>query len=333
MSFLPISRSDGAQTERAASTAYLLLNSADRNQNASVGGTSEVEGQRWNDFRLQRAQPLLGSFARRIRPVEVRFPWFIPNIMAGRNDTLWFNFAPYTTPVFITLPSKFYLPAELVTELNAAIAVVQPTTPPTFAYDVIEQTYTISNTGTDFVMGTTAANVAAGPAVIPASTFTEFQNNASLLKTLGYTWNIQGLLIATGGEARGLATLSSYTDYVDIQSNKLMNYTDVWDGSGGEGVKNLIVRIYADNEISIPTADGGDYPVTCRPFPIHRQFMMPKAIKWNPQASIDWLDIRVVDMYGELVPIPPYNVTDSPAVTSPYRQYPDFQITLLCSED
>lgn len=326
----PSSR-ENVRTERAPATAYLLLNSADRNQTAQVGGSETDEGQKWNDFILQRAQPLLGSFARRIRPVEVRFPWFIPNVMVGKNDQITFNFAGATGIQTITIPSNFYLPADLVTALDTAVAGVKVGgNPPTFDYDNVNQVYTVTNPagGEDFYMGTSVATAVAIPA---KSTFADFQQSASLLKTLGYTWNIQGQNIGAGGSATGLATNSSYTDFVDIQSSKLMNYVDVWDGSGGEGTKNMICRIYADNEISIPTGDGGDYPVTSRPFPIHRQFMFPKSIRWNPEASIDWIDIRVVDMYGGLIPVPPYNITD--AQVSPYRQYPDFQITLACSED
>jgi hypothetical protein len=61
-----------------------------------------------------------------------------------------------------------------------------------------------------------------------------------------------------------------------------------------------------------------------RPFQIHRQYANPKYLKQNPNQMIDWVDIQVVDEYGDLVYIP------DPTTG---RSYPDFQITLLASEN
>jgi hypothetical protein len=324
---------DDAMTERVGSNAYLFLNSADRNYNASPGTylANQAIDVAWNDFRIQRSQQLIGSFARRIRPVDVKFAWSIPNIMTGKNDVIYFLVG--ATDYVITLPSSFYTPAELATALTAALqtAVGGTDVAPVITYDAVNMRYTATcpaTTGDDFIMT---------PYADPATySFAQYQNSPSLFKTLGFTYDQASSPppIAPGAFMTGVPTLSSYTDYVEILSNKIMTYTDVWDGQSGDGGRNAIMRIQAQDETSmnqLTDAEGNTIPTTCRPFQIYRQFKMPKAIKWNPDSTIDWLDISVVDMYGQLVPLPPYN--SSSTRTGGLGYYPDFQITLLCSED
>jgi hypothetical protein len=176
--------------------------------------------------------------------------------------------------------------------------------------------------------------------VIPDLTLFRFTNNPSLFKTLGFTLAYQGVTVAADEKITSNPTLSSYTDYIEILSNKIMTYTDVWDGQSGNGGSNAIMRIQATDETSMNTlvdANENPLPITCRPFVIYRQFKMPKAIKWNPDSTIDWFDIKVVDQYGEIVPLPvPDPLVQANAVANGLvynPAYPDFQITLLASED
>lgn len=325
---------DDAVTERVGSTAYLFLNSADRNQNAVPGGNTVTQpiDVAWNDFKIQRPQQLLGSFARRIRPTDVKFPWYIPNIMKGKNDVIYFTVGG--TDYTITLVSEFYLPSELVTALNNALqtAVGGSGLAPIFTYDTKNQRYTVTSpasTGDTFLMYPTSPSS-------PSPSFDTWTNTPSLFKTLGFTYSQADSppTIVSGEFMTGVQTLSSYTDYVEILSNKMMTYTDVWDGQSGQGGSNAIMRIQATDETSmnqLTDVNGEPLPNTCRPFVIYRQFKMPKAIKWNPDSTIDWLDIKVVDMYGSLIPLPAFN--QSSTITGGVSYYPDFQITLLASED
>jgi hypothetical protein len=54
---------------------------------------------------------------------------------------------------------------------------------------------------------------------------------------------------------------------------------------------------------------------------------------WNKEAVIDLLDISVLDQYGNLVPLPVIAGAQSVAPIETIGAYPDFQITLLASEN
>jgi hypothetical protein len=136
-------------------------------------------------------------------------------------------------------------------------------------------------------------------------------------------------LVLPSSTLTGNPTNSSYTDYVDITSDKLMTYTDVRDGSSTEGApSSVLARIYANDEVSVPATN----PITSAPFYIHRQFKNAKNIKWNPDAVIDWCDIQVRDMYGNLVYLPTNPIPQISPTPQVPATYPDFQLTLLASE-
>jgi len=123
-----------------------------------------------------------------------------------------------------------------------------------------------------------------------------------------------------------------YSEYVDIVSNKLNYYTDQKDGSSDPLTSDsLVCRLYLTDEISLANGNGQDFS---QPFIIHRQFKNPKAVMWNKNAVVDWLDISVYDEYGELVPLPQISVSNGTDPAS-FKEgaYPNFQITLLATEN
>jgi hypothetical protein len=324
-----------ATTIRIPSTQYLVIDSADRQQNATFTPAGDIDIQPWNNFRIQKRQSVLNAFARRIQPVEIRFPWFIPNITRLNNTiVLGGNGGDFV----LTLPLAanganigFYTPTQIVTALNAAIVVVvpPPAVPPVFSYDSATMQYTFDNpiaTADTFTLNTAVS-------VAPGKSAKDFFDSASLMRTLGFTPLQQAEAILPGSSMTGLPCLSSYTDYVDICSDKLMYYTDVKDGSSADRASSssVMIRLYANDEVSIPTVSAG-VPITCAPFMIHRQFKNAKSIKWDSQAVIDWLDIQVYDMFGNLIPLPTNFITETVASSQP-GYYPDFQITMLASEN
>lgn len=311
-------------TERASSSQYLVINSADRNQNSSLDGFDS--GASWSDFKVQKPQAILDGFARRIRPVEIRFPWFVPNISV-KNNKLWLLIDPGIPPSTlktIVLPPGFYTPSSLVSALNLALATAVPTSPPIFSYNQVSYTYTLTVGSASVVLYS----------IDPANNnnlLADWYNRASLLKTLGFYNTQAGALVTPTATMTGGSTLSSYTDYVDIVSDKLMYYTDVKDGSSSNQNTNtsLIMRVFATNEVSLADANG--VPQTCTPFLISRQFKNAKNIQWNPDAMVDWLDIKVLDMYGDVIDLPQYR---APGISGFQNgSYPDFQITFLASEN
>lgn len=324
-----------ATTIRISSTQYLVVDSADRQQNAALSQAGDLAIQPWNNFRVQKRQSVLNAFARRIQPSEIRFPWFIPNITSFNNTIV---LGTGTGDFVLTLPLAaaganigFYTPTQIITALNAAIvvAIPLPAIPPVFSYDSATMQYTFSNPiGTLDIF---TLNTLVSPA--PGKTPQEFFSTPSLMRTLGFTPLQQAEAIVEDNSMTGLPTNSSYTDYVDICSDKLMYYTDVRDGSSADTASSssIVVRLYANDEVSIPTITAG-VPITCGPFMIHRQFRNAKSIKWDPEAVIDWLDIQIYDMFGNLVYLPRNFITETQVSSQP-GYYPDFQLTFLASEN
>ena len=121
---------------RHSATQYLVLNSKDRFLVGQPSTKLETDGttttrpggvafQNWNNFKLQRPQNLMESFATRLVVSEVRFPYWIPNINE-RNNTIWIRAeinAPGEQYAFfkIVVPTGFYTPSEFKTALQNAM--------------------------------------------------------------------------------------------------------------------------------------------------------------------------------------------------------------------
>jgi len=140
-----------------------------------------------------------------------------------------------------------------------------------------------------------------------------------------------GFLFGVSEPFSGNYTETLYTQYVDIISNKYNQYTTNLDGNSySSGSNRLLARVYLADE----TSTGNNYSTLYEPFVIHRQFRNPKMVMWNKGAVVDWMDISVVDQYNTLVPLPNLDVVGNPTeVTKKPASYPDFQITLLATEN
>jgi hypothetical protein len=266
------------------------------------------------------------AFATRITISEVRFPWFIPNINST-NNTIWLQ-AEANLPVSpltiypIVVPSGFYTWDLLTTTLNGLIRETTALNPPV-----------VSTNGSQFIF---TPGVASGSMfslywynpLTNAPTNQQYLTQSSLALTMGFDWeqvsggsNVTQALI-------GNPTELLYTQYVDIVSEKLNYYSQVKDGSSaGSTNKALICRLYISDEVSIG-AQIGQIPTI-----IHRQFKNPKQIMWNKDAVIDFLDVSVLDQFGQLVPLPTIAGVQSMYPKQKIGAWPNFQITLLASEN
>jgi hypothetical protein len=118
----------------------------------------------YNDFNVQTVGgPIIQGNISKIRVSEVFFPYDIPTIVQGRNDTMIIaaialtNTAPGvftagTTSVEVTIPSDWYSPAELVNAVETAtVAALTTAGIPvdiSFNYDFVGQYVTVANTAT-----------------------------------------------------------------------------------------------------------------------------------------------------------------------------------------
>ena len=340
---------------RKPATQLLTLNSADRFQNTTTantrtsvinpttkkyersGATQSVYKQPWNNFILQRPQNLMEAFATRISVTEVRFPWYIPNINTY-NNTIWLVCEDTSTgnPLNIypvKIPDGFYTLQAMVTAINTALAglstfVPPPVAVPTFAVVGNNQVKVSPFPGSggqfnfywfDPYVNTTAPSE------------NQYLNSASLAKTLGFSFSqVSGEGTNNTQPLLGSPTEGLYTQYVDIVSEKLNYYSQTKDGSSASSTnKALICRLYYADEVSITQMS----PIGTAPFVIHRQFKTPKEIMWNKQAVIDSLDVSVLDQYGQLVPLPTIKQPQGGLNRSTEGAWPDFQISLLASEN
>ena len=316
---------------RLPSTQLLNLNSADRTQNSVAGGQKAVS-QPWNSFILQRPQNLMEAFATRITVSEVRFPWYVPNINTN-NNRIWITAEANTmgnplTTYLLTVPPGYYTGTTLASELNTQISLASPTLlrPPTVTF-ANSQFVITPGSGSGSIFSLYWFDPVANPTV---PNKTAFQAQPSLSQTMGLEYAQVSGGSNTTQPLIGNPTEVLYTQYIDIVSEKLNYYSHIKDGSSsGTSNRALICRLYIADEVSIPeTIAPGQAP-----FVIHRQFKNPKEIMWNKEAVIDYVDIAVLDQYGQLVPLPVIQGNQSSSPTVTVGSYPNFQITLLASEN
>lgn len=316
---------------RTESTQYLVLDSKNRNYSAQPGASTS--SQPWNKFRLQRPQALMQSFATRVLVSEVRFPWYVPNI-TKYNNSLYFkgeNSLAVDIVVTVTLPPKFYQPADIVTAVNQQLTASSLVAPPVLSYDPVLQTYTFTYPSVPEALASQIYwfDSTVSPTAPPQSVF---ESSSSLAKTLGFEWSqVNGSNPNISGKDRtGNPTESLYTQYIDIVSEKLNYYTHQKDGSSDPLTSQaLICRLYIADEVSL-----AQNTTPIGPFVIHRQYKTPKAIMWNKEAVVDWLDVAVYDEFGQLIPLPDISFGGSVGEALKVEgAYPNFQITLLATEN
>jgi len=354
---------------RNPATQYLVLNSKDRNQTSSTG---QYVRQDWNNFRLQRPQNIMQTYATRMLVSEINFPFYVPNInkytkyfwIAGLSNDgvttgLWrvritdgFSDGP---TIAIDINSSFVAGTGL--ELIAGTPGTLPFNPPEVSYANGVFSWTRSILGpAEFVIyyynplpyGWT--NTVAFPYGVTPPPESNYYSNISLMLLMGMAYSqVNGLgyyfTISNLPDFgfQGNPTTLQYTQYVDIVSDKLHQYTTNRDGSTDNSFgRNLMCRLYISDEAS-NIVEGTDIgaggtstftqfiPGVTSPFIIHRQFKNPKAVMWNKESAVDWLDISIYDEWGNLLPLPYADPRNLLPIANPV--YPDFQITLLASEN
>ena len=330
---------------RTPAIQYLTLNSKDRFQTSVTG---QAVDQPWNKFRLQRPQNIMNAYATRIGVSEVRFPYYIPNVNSTNNQ-IWilaFNTLGGGSVYQITVNPGFYSGASLATALNSIIAgsaqygtyiVIQgssvpfaPATSPIFIFSTTSQMIydpTINNLSGSILYAYNP--ITPNPAVgATPPTEEEYNNNPSLCSLMGFAYQqVAGFTPALNlTPFAGRITTMTYTDYIDIVSDKFNQYAKARDGSSDSAFnRSLICRLYLSDEA------GAGLDLT-QPFTIYRQFQNPKMVEWNKEASVDWLDIALYDEYGDLLPLPAQVSVPGGGLISG-GSYPDFQITLLATQD
>jgi len=314
-------------------SSLLVIDSEDRNVSSSIdiGASTPVEFQRWNNFQIQTPDRLATGAINNIKLKSVRFPWYIPNI-TDWNNSLDIQINGGTIYTYNLSPG-FYSPSEIATALNDN----QPTNGITWVWSSQQSSFYVDVSGA--AVGVPITFIATNLGIFNtdvAMTSQQFVTLPSLARTLGftlaslnqtYTSAVQDTVWPTG------YTDCLYTHYVDIVSPRLLQYRSMIDGaSKNTNKKPIITRIYCANENSQNSYDlsGNIIPVGTQPFLIFRK-MDEKSIRWNSEATVDYLDFQVYDEFGRLVIQPVDELGANPIIKS-QTTYPSFQMTFVLSE-
>ncbi len=330
------------QISDSPASSFLVLDSADRSTATSTTGQSLAipRTQPFNNFKLQKPQNILQGGFNSLKLTEIRFPYALPNVVKGINDsfwiTLWRTSTNITTQITVLAGFNTYYTGDALAQavqnrLNAsAVGTVAAGTTWTVTYQ---------EGGIIITAGIVAANedftlYPINPTLIGTAPL----STNSLLNVMGFdplgNWDYLTVnLPGTGDVLYRASTWAplTYTTYIDFVSNNLTKYQDVTDASTRTNSTGaIILRLYIDDETSkVPENTYNSSGVITSsnfgtagsfPFVIHRQFMNPKIFKWNSTAAIDSIDIQLYDDRGQLLNVPEEGC-------------PNFQLTFLASEE
>ena len=284
--------------------------------NSSLSGTNVV---------IQAARPLVYGYFGRVALTQFCLKYQQPTIRTGYNDV--FSIALATSaagPVFasanVTIPEGYYsltqLAAMLQVQLRAANASLNTCT-------VLAPRAVGNESGDGFLFNSGSAFVFM--AVVLATGVSEATQLQRLrcLRTLGFTRPMLGYADVNNG-AQTSATPTYYvsaagsapnllpTDYVDIVSTALTNYKDAKDANSSVASPGAVVgRIWltegAVNQSSAPAdpLDVGGSPLT-----VTKSWSNPNWSQWSPNQTINAVDIRLLDMYGDTLIWSSVNATE-----------------------
>lgn len=346
---------DAGKTSRPPSDAFLVLDSADRSSSSAAPGSVGFipSTQPYNNFRLQKPENLVQGGFTRLQLTEVRFPYAIPNVTPV-NNSFWVVVrgaaADVKALISIDWAAEQSLPGNLI-----AVA-VEGELQTSAVGTALGVTWTVKYIPAEngqpggFDINFTTITAAQAFALYPvepilnypaAPTLSSSPRVKSLLDVMGYlamsNWeyltNLTLLGVGNTADKISLYAPLTYTNYIDVVSDKLTYYANVKDGSTKvSSTSNIICRLYiADESSATPLVgqywngtDAINYvaspPAGSYPFLMHRQFVQPKQFLWNKNTAVDYVDIKLYDDFGNLLYVPPQGL-------------PDFQITFKVTED
>lgn len=331
------------QAYRAPATTELHLDSLDRylpsmlatnaiftnfpNQNvAKLAGplllNSSLSG---TNMTIQSARPLVYGYFGRVALTQFCLKYQQPTIRTGYNDV--FSIALATSaagPVFasanITIPQGYYS----LTQLAAAVQVqLRAANPAINGATVIAPRDTGNTAGDGFKVNTGSALVFMSVVLATGVSEATQLQRLRTLRTLGFTREMLGYPDLNSGaqtsgvptyyvEANGSAPNLLPTDYVDIVSTALTNYKDAKDANSSVSSPGAVIgRIWLTEgavNVSYDPADPanvGDSPLT-----VTKTWSNPNWSQWSPNQTINAIDIRLLDMYGDTLPWSSANATE-----------------------
>ena len=276
--------SEKGVTIRQPSTANLMLDSADRNENIFPSA---------NSFTITRPQSILNGFFTRIGTTEVVLEWNVPNVSVDlSNDVVTIDLSGSvsgTNTVTVNVPTGFYTQAALLNWLVSALNTASSGLGPV-------PTWSIS------------ATTVPGQFALTTNALVDVTLTGTLVPFLFGVPTFGPYLIGPGGGPALAGILLVPADlrpvrYLDFVSANLTYNQDLKDSTTAVTARDVLCRWYFafDNP---PALDAYNFPILMgyTPFVLRRTFSPPKQIKWAANQPIGQLAFQVYDDTNKLAP-------------------------------
>ena len=264
------------------------------------------------NLNINNGRPLVNGYFGRVALTQFMLKRNIPTVRTGVNDLFTIEVAssaagPVIATVNITLDEGYYTVAELAVELqNKIVATGGP-----LALAFVIAPFDVGNDrNSGFLFGTgNPANFMA--ITLPTGlTRTQMTQRLRTFKLLGIDRELLGFPNLNNSAA--LTTPTYYlegdganpnllaTDYVDVVSGELTNYKAAKDANSSLGSPGAVLaRIWMVESSANDAANPADLMnMGSRPFTVIKSWTNPNWCQWSPNHTVDSLDIRLIDMYG-----------------------------------
>lgn len=291
--------SDKAITTRPPTTAVFGVDSDDRYTDYAV---RRVKPSYPFSINITKNESLLNGFFTRLAVSEFRMYWTLPNIGAvwGNNTLTYYESATPATHT-ITIPAGYYDLQDLMLVIEALVQA---------------DGFLPSFIATANANGTTSYGTGSGATfywVPPTSKTRTLYDMLNLVNTLPTP-------TAATTQQGGVANMKS-TDFIDVVSPQLTYNQDLKDGSTAPTIRDMLVRIYLDDNNreftrtqtnlfdasgnpaghQVPQYTPDDGITGTSPFMVYRQFPYPKQVKWIPDQPLGNLTFELYDDQGRSI--------------------------------
>ena len=263
---------------------------------------------------IQANRPLVYGYFGRIALTQMCLKYQQPTIVAGYNDV--FSIALATSaagPVFasanVTITPGYYTVQQLAVELQNKLIIANAALTQAF---VLAPRDTGNEYNDGFLVGTGSPLVFMSVVVAAGLSQSVMLQRLRCLKTLGFTRPILGYpeLNTSAAlpaaptywtQAAGSGPNLLPTDYVDIVSMALTNYKDAKDANSSISSPGAVLgRIWLTEGVANNSNDPADpTQVGDSPITVTKTWINPNWCQWSPNQTLNAIDIRLLDMYGE----------------------------------
>jgi hypothetical protein len=265
------------------------------------------------DINIYKNQQLFSGAVQRVALTEINMPWVCPNV----NE---YNNVLYLTPEIgdefeMTLSTGFYTPEELANAIESVLngAVVFGSSSWVVSYND-NLPINIINFKSFKILNNDDKKFKINPKYGQSKGYGTNLDGSKVLRTdtLATMTGLAGNnpIIAPGATSQfsstwigGYASML-YTTYIDIVSSILCKNQNVRDTSTSNFTgQNILARIYIAPEGYTKTEneDGSSNILGTRPFHLHYNFPVPKEIQWNQDEFLPSCNIRIQDMFGNVL--------------------------------